>query len=286
MIVSPLRAEEFSGGTAAELARATNLLRDPQEDAEIIGRLPKATILNLLGNRSGKWLKIEVELVNGVEQGWVDESALKSTVDEEKTTSDENGDRKSDEKKSKRGKKRAIPEDELAVLKRDSSFVYGVFGGANYGTLDSSYEQVLFQGIGGQGGGLFSFFLNREMTLGVEVGITQLSGAQAPTSTGAVKSGTARLLDIAAVYEYLYRNFRFFGALQYSAGIGIADFPPDQPPSASDFSGLWLKGGVGYSFEISTVLNLVLKGFYGYSFNRVYIGFQNFGVSAYLEFRG
>ncbi len=281
-------AEEFFGGSAAELATETNLLRGPQEDAEIIGRLPKGTLLSMLGEVSGNWVKIEVELVNGIEQGWIDERAIKSNVIEDNKEDNESKKSKkvSSKKEKSLNKKRRIPEDEMAVLKRESSFVYGIYGGGNYGILSSSYEEALFQGMGLQGGGFINFFLNRELTLGLEVGGTQLSGSQNTVEANLVKSGTARLVDIAGVFEYLYRDFRFFGALQYSLGVGIADFPIDEPPSASDFSGVWLKVGAGYAIEISQMVNLVLKGFYGFSFNRTYIGFHDFGLSAYLEFRG
>jgi hypothetical protein len=69
-------------------------------------------------------------------------------------------------------------------------------------------------------------------------------------------------------------------------GIGLADFPTGKPPSSSSMSGLWVKAGMGYSFKLTDVVNFVAKGFYGYSFNRYYLGFQNFGLSAYLEFKG
>lgn len=277
-------AEEFSGGNAAELASDTNLLRGPQEDAEVVGKLPKGTILNLLGENEGSWVKIEVELVGGVEQGWIDEAAIKLETEDGQT---DGKTKKENAKKKKPGRKRRIPEDEMAVLKRDSSFSYGIYGGGNYGVMASSYQVELLQGLGLQGGGFVGFFLNRDMSLGVEVGMTQLSGtASAETAANISRSGTARLIDLAAVYEYLYQEFRFFGALQYSLGVGIADFRINEPPSASDFSGLWLKAGAGYSFQLGQVANLVFKGFYGYSFNRTFVGFQNFGVSAYLEFRG
>lgn len=266
------------------MATETNLLRGPQEDAEVIGKLPKGTILNLLGQTEGQWVKVEVELINGVEQGWIDESAVKNNSGEEtKQGTLEKG----SEKKKKSGRRRRIPEDEMAVLKRESSFSYGVYGGGNYGTLTLSSQDELLQGMGLQGGGFIGFFIEREMSLGLEVGMTQLAGSQAvSTGTNIATAGTARLIDIAGVFEYLYRDFRFFGALQYSSGVGIADFLPDNPPSASDFSGFWLKVGGGYNVQLSQVMNLVFKGFYGYSFNRAFVGFQSFGISAYLEFRG
>lgn len=276
-------AEEFSGGNAAELATEAKLLRGPQDDAEAIGRLPKGTVLTLLGENKGRWVKVEVELVDGVEQGWIEQKAIKSSFSEDNEESGQLGSKKG--RKTK--KRRRLPEDEIAVLKREAAFNYGVYGGVNYGILASAYEAPLYQGLGVQGGGFFGYFLTPEITLGAEVGFTQLSGSQAQTANSSlVKSGTARLLDIAGVFEYFYRSFRFFGAVQYSMGIALADFPVNLPPNASDVSGLWVKAGVGYSLALTDVVNLVAKGFYGFSFNRTHIGFQNFGISAYLEFKG
>ncbi len=260
-------------------------MRGPQEDAEIVGKLPKGTILTVLGETEGTWTKVEVELVGGVEQGWVDEKSIKGF--EQQAAEDA---KKETSKKTKKGKrKKRLPDDELAVIKRDPTFAYGIYGGGNYGILSSTYSEPLYQGIGGQGGGFVYWFLDRDMSIGTEVGITQLSGSQGtldPTDTSSSGKGTARLFDIAGVFEYMYQNFRFFGALQYSVGIGIADFPLDAPPSASDFSGFWIKAGLGYAIPLGDLLNLVGKGSYGYSFNREFVGFQNFTFSAYLEFRG
>lgn len=261
------------------------MLRGPQEDAEAIGRLPKGTILTILGESKGRWVKVEVELVDGVEQGWIEQKTIKANSFEE---IEETGPSTSKKGKKQRKRKR-LPDDEIAVLKRESTFNYGIYGGVNYGILDlvDTPEVPLYQGLGVQGGGFFGYFLNPEMTLGAEVGFTQLSGSQAQASgSSVVKSGTARLLDIAGVFEYFYRSFRFFGSLQYSMGIGLADFPTGKPPSSSSMSGLWVKAGMGYSFKLTDVVNFVAKGFYGYSFNRYYLGFQNFGLSAYLEFKG
>lgn len=276
-------AEEFAGGNAAELATEAKLLRGPQGDSQAIGRLPKGTILTLMGESKGRWVKVEVELVDGVEQGWIEQKAIKVSSVEDVEESGPSG-----AKILKRiKKKKRLPDDEIAVLKREAAFNYGIYGGVNYGILASAYEAPLYQGLGVQGGGFFGYFLSPEMTLGAEFGFTQLSGSQAQTgNSNSVKSGTARLLDIAGVFEYFYRSFRFFGAVQYSLGIALADFPVNQPPNASDVSGLWIKAGVGYSLALTDVANLVAKAFYGVSFNRTNIGFQNFGVSAYLEFKG
>ncbi|MBM4303746.1 MAG: SH3 domain-containing protein [Deltaproteobacteria bacterium] len=279
----PVKAEEFSGGSAAELSSGTVLLRGAQKDAEVIGRLPKGTVLTILGESEGGWVKVEVELVDGVEQGWIDESAIKGAEQQEL---DDN--RSQAKKKKKKNKKRSrLPEDELAVIKRDPSFTYGVYAGGNFGILSPAYDEVTLQGMGGQGGAFIYWYLSRESSLGVELGVTQLSGSESqPIDSLSVKSGVARLFDVSAVFEYLYQNFRFFGVLQYSKGIGISDFPLDQVESASDFSGLWFKAGAGYSIPLSDVVSLVGKGTYGYSFNRAYVGFQGFFFSAYLEFRG
>lgn len=288
LVVQPIRAEEFSGGSAAELVKETNLLRGPQEDAEIVGKLPKGTILTTLGDSEGDFIKVEVELVDGIEQGWISEESVKSSDQQRKD--DEKADKKSDKKnrKGKKKKRQKLPDDELAVIRREPTFAYGIYGGGNYGLLASSDSEELYMGFGGQGGGFIHWFLNRESAIGLQLGITQLSGAQATInpSTGLAKTGTARLFDVTAIYEYLYQQFRFFGGLQYSFGIGIADFPPTHPPSASDLSGVWLRIGGGYAFPLSDVVNLVAKGIYGISFNREYVGFQSFGVSVYLEFRG
>jgi Bacterial SH3 domain len=278
-----LNAEEFTGGSAAELEVATNLLRGPQENAEVIGRLPKGTIMTLLGDIKEHWVKIEVELLDGVEQGWVEEKSIKlSSVDENSEFS------KNKKKLSKKGKKKSLPADEMVLLRRDSVFNYGIYAGANYGFLTSIYASSAYQGMGLQGGGFLSYFVTRDILLGAEIGLTQLQGTQSvlDPQTQAALSGTARLLDVAAVLEYLYQSFRFFGGIQYSLGIGLADFPPNQPPAPSDVSSVWFRFGMGYSVPLSDVVNLVAKGFYGYGINRSTIGFQNFGLSAYLEFRG
>jgi hypothetical protein len=200
-------AEEFSGGSAAELAVGTLFLRGAQKDAEVIGRLPKGTVLTLLGESEGGWVKVEVELINGVEQGWVEESAIKGSEQQE---IDDNQSRPKTKKK-KNKKKTQLPEDELAVIKREPSFSYGVYAGGNYGILSPAYEEVALQGIGGQAGAFISWYLSRDYSLGVELGVTQLNGKESqPADPVTAKSGMARLFDISAVFEYLYKRFRFF----------------------------------------------------------------------------
>ncbi|MCX6101839.1 MAG: SH3 domain-containing protein [Proteobacteria bacterium] len=282
-IATPVVAEEFSSGSAAELAVQTNLLKGPQEDSEIIGRLPKGTVLTVLEESKGGFVRVEVELIAGVEQGWVDEKSIKDSsleVEENKNLNQK--------KNKRRKKKRRLPDDEMALLRREATFTYGVYLGGNYGVLAATdTASSLYQGIGGQGGGFWRYFIEPDMTLGAEVGVTQIQGATAinqDTNTSLV--GSARLLDIAAVYEYLYEKFRFFGAIQYSLGMSLAEFPSDQTYTVSDIGGLWLKGGAGYSLVLNDVVSLVGKGFIGYAFNRNYIGFTTFGLSAYLEFKG
>ena len=281
-----LSAEEVSGGNAAELSVETNLLRGPQEDAEVVGRLPKGTILTVLGDSEGAYIKVEVELVEGVERGWIDGSSIKSSSQQERE--DEKAEKKSSRAKKKKRKK--LPDDELAVIHRDPTFAYGIYAGGNYGILVPSFDSEAYRGIGGQGGGFVQWYLSRESAVGLEVGVTQLSGTQSTLDSGGLlKSGSARFLDVTALYEYLYQSFRLFGGLQYSLGIGIADFPSASsggPPAASDLGGLWFKAGGGYAIPLSDVVNLVGKGSFGISFNREYIGFQTFAFSLHLEFRG
>ena len=132
-----------------------------------------------------------------------------------------------------------------------------------------------------------SLFLTPEVSLGAEIGLSQIQGSQSAADNSlATATGGARLMDVAAVLEYQYKNFRIFTALQYSFGIGISDFTVAQVASSSDVSGFWLRGGGGYAFPLSDMVNLVAKGFLGYSFNKSVLGLQTFGVSLFLEFKG
>lgn len=239
--------------------------------------------MTVLDESKGGFVRVEVELIDGVEQGWVDEKSIKDSALEA-----EENKNLSQKKNKRRKKKRRLPEDEMALLRRDSTFTYGLYLGGNYGVLAATDSaSSLYQGIGGQGGGFWRYFIAPDMTLGADVGVTQIQGATAinqNTNTSLV--GSARLLDITAVYEYLYQEFLFFGAIQYSLGMSLADFPKEDPYSVSDIGGLWIKGGAGYSINLNEVVSLVGKGFIGYAFNRNYIGFTTFGLSAYLEFKG
>jgi len=69
--------------------------------------------LTVLEESKGGFVRVEVELIAGVEQGWVDEKSIKDSsleVEENKNLNQK--------KNKRRKKKRRLPDDEMALLRR------------------------------------------------------------------------------------------------------------------------------------------------------------------------
>lgn len=278
-------AEEFRAGNAAKLSKKADLRKEPRVGSPVVGRLPRGTILTLTGETQGRFVKVEVELVDGQATGWIAETAIEQNkeVSEKKTDElDSEFEEVTNPVPRKKRRRAAVPTDESVLLSREPSFNYGIFAGGNYGITNTQFNENIYTGIGYQAGGFFSFFLGNQFTLGAELGYTKVQG----TAIDLTQAGYG-LLDIGVIFEYMPDRFRLFAVAQYSMGLGLSDIPRVIAlVGPADVSGVWVKGGAGYALPLSEFSNLVFKAFYGISFTRLPVGFQTIGTTVGLEFRG
>ncbi len=284
LVVFPSFAEE-STGSAAQLVRESVLKKDPNNDASSLGRLPKGTIMTLKGEQQNGFVEVEVELEEGSIQGWVLQKDINRRARGEDV--EEAGDEKfqvdeGDEKVKRirpRGKI-SVPKDEGLLLKRDSSFFYGVQAGGSYGILQSTSTD--YMGIGITAGGHLGFFLDRAVPMRLEVGFTQLAG----TSNQDVGI-TIGCVDAAASISYMIDRFELFGTLSFLYATGVSNLPKDiNIAAAADLSNGYGGGGIGYVFPVGEVTDMAIRARYLISFGADPLANQLIALQFFFSFRG
>jgi hypothetical protein len=279
---------EDDSGIAAELKQDAELYREPSLTAPSAGKLPKGTILTLAGERKGDFVSVQVELVDGEASGWVKASALAdSTADSDEETPDRDAlapkaGTKTKTKLEPPKKKPFLPKDESLLLRRDPSFLYGIFGGPSFHIVDSQFTNLVYMGVGFHAGGYAGIFLDRSATLKFQVHYTAPGGTAEDGSTVSM-----RLLDIALLGEIFWKQVRLFGGFSYALGLGFGELPLAWALNSSkDLSSPGLVLGLGYALPVSDILNLIPRFYYSFSFVRSPVGFQHMGLSLALEFQG
>lgn len=276
---------EDNSGSAAQVVREVHLKKDPSEDAPSLGRLPRGTILTLKGDRRNGFAEVGVELEQGSVEGWIRIDALNrrargEDVEEESDSVRIEEEEEDAEPRPRRKKKIAVPQDEGLLLRRDSSFFYGLQAGGNFGILAS--ETTDYMGPGFMAGAHIGFFLDRNIPLRFEVGYLSLSGTAEDDTQISIG-----FLESSVAFSYFIEQFELFGALSYAYGMNVSNLPTDLLSfEAADFSKLFGGGGIGYQFSLGEVTDLTLRARYMISFGQDPVMFQTFALQFYFSFRG
>lgn len=287
-------SQRLREGDLIELAEAAPLLADSNPEAEVIQELSKGTLVSIVSMGKGSYLRVSLEAPEGTLTGWIPKSVIKESSSsassgEPNLSESSSGEgqgaapKRKSRLKKKRKTKNPVPTDESAVLRREPSFAYGFYGGANYNVITHIFGDLNFNGIGFLGGGNFKFFVNRDMLLGIDVSYLRVQGSD----PNGLLAGFG-ILDTTAILEGQFGGVRLFAGAGYGLGIGISNLPLlfNTVTKSSDISSIWGKVGGGYAFAVSEISFVVLKFHYGISLTREPVGFHTFAITTTLEFQG
>lgn len=257
----------------AEVTKETELYNNPDTSSVSTGTLPPGTLLRLLGKRKEGFEKIEVELVDGIAEGWVERNAL-NLKDQEKALEKWDNREATQKNKQLKGsqeyvrKKIIIPRDELALIRREKSFFYGILLDIPYVFLKDTNDN-LFVGlnykIGMQGG----FYLNNDWPFRMEFALSRVNGAAYGTSpVGEGQPLELMFTDVRGTVEYTGAGlFHFLGFLQASIGVSIGQVPQGvQIGSVISMSTFGAGAGVGYRFMLAEDQSFYLQSYYSIGF--------------------
>lgn len=268
--------------------RETELRKDPYPDSESLGLLPAKSIVTLTGEEKGKFVQVEVELEEGVVQGWIESKSLTKKEAPEEGESEEEEEKKIIKVRKAKKKKKTIPVpgDEGILLGRKPTFSYGFVGGGHLDFLSVQDPQDSLSGYGFMGGATLSFLLDPTFRLRTEVDYAVHSGTNSND-----KLLSFGFLDISATGEFpLSESFYLLAGFQYSLGIGMDNADSVASTSsvgaASDVSGIWGLAGLGYKFPLGETTALSLRARYAGAFMASPVGFHTFGLQAVWEIEG
>ncbi len=275
--------------------RPADLRKEAEENAPLLGRVPKGTVVRYQGKSKNGFVQVEVELVQGSVAGWLPVMAAPKRFQEESTAvvdAEDSQDklRRSDDTEesevtSRPSRRVKVPSDEGILLRREPTFFYGVQAGGGAALLDAGVVSAdYFVGPSLFGGGHVGYFLSRAIPVRFELNYNLEAGSEptrkiAPISVGFVHAGVS--------ISYLLEQFEMFGGLSYGIGISVSDIDPKiKVAGPQDFSSVFFNAGAGYIFNLNDITNLALRLRYDFSFNRAPVGFQSIAGLIYLEFRG
>ncbi len=297
VLASASYAEEGTNeGMIAEVLTETDLFSEPDDLSPSQGRLPEGSLLRLLGKRKGAYENVEVELTDGISEGWVRRKMLNLKVQEQQQENWEKKERRKGvseegegQRKSRRSGKMYIPEDEELLLKRHTSFFYGLVFEIPVAYIEDSLGN-LFTGPNYRLGAHVGFYLTKSMPMRFELAYARMAGSSDTASpVGADQSFEVGFADVRTQLEYELGDFSLLGYLQYSFGTGVNAAPTTTAglfPQASSLSSLWLGGGAGYRVRFGESNRLLMQLTYGMSLKTDPVGFQAFGVRFLWEIRG
>ena len=284
---STLGFAEPSPSDVSSTRRETELRKDPYVDSESLGLLPAKSIVTLTGEQKGKYVQVEVELEEGVVQGWIESKALAKKEVREEEQEEESDQKIINVRKAKKKRKTIpVPSDEGILLGRQPTFSYGFFGGGHLDFMSVQIPEDSVSGYGFLGGVTLSFVLDPTFRLRTEVDYAVHSGVNSKDNL--LSFG---FLDMSVTGEIpLGGAFYVLGGFQYSMGIGIDNtdsvVSSNSVASASDVSGIWGLAGVGYKFSIGETSSLSLRARYAGAFMATPVGFHTFGLQAVWEIEG
>jgi len=292
---SPWGLAEEAPGDIVSTRRETELRKEPYPDAESLGILPVKSIVTLLGEEKGRFVQVEVELEEGSLTGWVEISVVRRKKKAEEESPEPEVAEEEPAKKvipvkkyqSKKKKKRiAIPQDEGLLLKRDSTFSYGAVVGGHLDMIRVEVPESDFSGNGFSLGATVSFVLDPNFRLRTELVYSNHSGID--SNERMVAMG---FMDLSALGEVpLTTSFSIFGGIQYSFGIGLDNeaqgIDPQTLETASELSGFWAQGGLGYRFSVGEQSYLTLRGRYAGALMTSPLAIHTFGLQLVWEIEG
>jgi hypothetical protein len=290
-------AEEGTNeGMIAEVLTETDLFSEPDELSPSQGRLPEGSLLRLLGKRKGSYENVEVELTDGIAEGWVRRKMLNLKVQEQQQENWEKKERRKGvsegddtKRKPRRSDKMYIPEDEELLLKRHTSFFYGLVFEVPVAYIQDNLGN-LFTGPNYRLGAHVGFYLTKSMPMRFEVAYARMAGTSDPASpVGVDQSFEVGFADLRSQLEYELGDFSLLGYLQYSFGTGVNAAPATTAAlfsQAASLSSLWVGGGAGYRVRFGESNRLMMQLTYGMSLKTDPVGFQAVGIRFLWEIRG
>ena len=272
-----------------KIRRETELRKEPYPDSESLGVLPTKSLVTLTGEEKGNYVEVEVELEEGSLVGWIDSKIVKTIKPEEDSSPLQSDEPKVIKARKSKKKKKTIPvpSDEGILLRRNPTFSYGALVGVHYSMILVSESNQDVVGTGFTGGATLSFLMDPSFRIRTELAYTTQSGFN---TNDRLLSFTFADLSVAGEL-FLGDSFFVFGGFQYSFGLGFDNTegvtPSDKITTASDVSGIWGQGGLGYRFSAGDFSFLSIRLRYqGALATSTEVGFHAFGGQLVWEIEG
>ncbi len=248
--------------------------------------MPKGTIVTQKGERKDRYHHIEVELEDGVVDGWVAEEALSEASrgnDPDKKVAKDEDEEEVPRERVRPSNRLRVPKDEGLLLRREQSFFYGLHIAPELSILTTDLSPDVYTGFGYSVGAHIGIFSGPSLAFHVETNYTMVQGI-GNTNGKQLQFG---FFDVNAQVRYLIERFEVGGGIQYSMGLSFNDIPPELGyATPMDMSTLFGLVTVGYRLSMNEVLTIALRARYGMSFTRAPVAIQRIGFDAFFEFGG
>lgn len=262
------------------LKSSAELRRSPSNGSASFGRLPEGSILTFEGQSQRGFMEISVELEDGsIKKGWVNEDQIESSDDVPLESL-----RKPDKPLDVKKKRMEVPEDEQLLIKRESSFFYGIHAGAQYSMMQTEKSQLLYTGVGFMGGAQIGTYLGKNFPARFEVTFSQENGEGED-----LVSLSFNFLKTAAMVGYQVRSFELSLGFQYIFGMGISDLPRSVSATlvdATDLNSPGMVAAMGYRFSTGGPVEWTVRLRYDLSFLQTPFTFQNVALTVALDLGG
>jgi hypothetical protein len=275
-----------SSGDVGQVTKETDLRTSPSATASSLGRLPKGTIVTQKGDRKDRFYRVEVELEDGVVEGWVAEDALTEASrgeDEDDAGKEKRSAPEDPAEKDRPSSRLRVPKDEGLLLRREQTFSYGLHVTPDFCILETDIDTDLYTGFGYTAGAFVGIFLSPSLAAHVEANYAMVQGV-GDTKGQLLQFG---FFEVNGQIRYLIERFELAGGVQYSIGLSLNDVPPELGlTGAIDMSSLYGIASVGYRIPMNEMMTFVVRARYAISFLRAPVAIQKAGVDLALEFGG
>ena len=236
-------AEEM--GDAAKTLSITTLFEESSSNSKVIGKLPTGTTVRFKGSKVPPLVQIEVELESGWVTGWLTESVL----DFEGRAAE-----KAIEVKSK--KPPGVPVDEISLVQREPIFLYGFYGGSNYG-LAAPVQGGSFVGSGLLIGARAGFYFDKQSLFEVRIDYEEVGGANYGVNGG---RGSFGYFNILALYTRRLApiELNFLGGVAFGLSVPDSLTPSRDITSPGDLTSPVIGAGAETHFQITELVLLQL----------------------------
>ncbi|MBY0370873.1 SH3 domain-containing protein [bacterium] len=290
----PARGEVSSlPGTVAEVTTDVELRKNPDRSAESHGLLPKGTFVRVLGEVQDRFVNIEVELENGVMEGWVPENSVSAgdlsdsprglRPRPETLTAQEPDEAAPPPVKGKKRRSRRVPEDEEILMRRKTSFFYGAAAAVNYAFINAS-DGTQFTGMGFGVGGHIGFFADKDIPMRLEIGYLDIGGID--DTARQVHFG---FIEAGVSVAYQSNGLEIFAKALWAFTANISNLPTNLNNTSlpmSAYGGPWLGAGAGYRWELSQLLSLTARGGYQFALMSNTFSYHVIGAQFLFDIRG